>query len=312
MQTRNRFQYEIATGRTTLPVAAFITIIIWVISTVHDWMNLGSLLCAGMVSYILIEMDTRYTLIRTRTTLPSALFLLFYSALTFMHHWSLVCLIPILFLLSLSGLFRSYESTHASTTVFHSFFWIGLTSLLLPNFIWLAPLLYIHMIPLRSLNAKSFFAGLAGISIPYWFILCYYIYFDNIQGFINLVIRTIHFQPIDYTILQPSQYVSWAVIFILSVIFIILYLQNAYKDKVQTRFFLKTIIFMGLWIHVFIFCQPQFINAMLLPALIPAAIIGGHVFALTFSKVTHILLITTFSLCGLLCLFNLWMHSFNF
>lgn len=312
MQARNRFQYDVATGRGTLPVVALITILIWMISSVHNWINLGSLLCAGIVSYLLIEMDTRFALIRTRTTLPSVLFLLFYCALTFLHNWSIECLMPVFFLFTLSALFQSYELPNASVTIFHAFFWIGIASLIVPNFIWLAPLLYIHMIPLRSLNGKSFFAGLIGVSIPYWFILCYYVYQNNLQGFTDLASRLIQFQPIDYMNLQPSQYVSWAVIFILSATFIVLYLQTAYKDKVQTRITLKAIILIGVWIHIFIFLQPQLINILLPVTMIPAAIIGGHVLALTFSRITYILLIVTLSLCGLLCLFNLWMHLFSY
>ncbi|WP_300726513.1 hypothetical protein [uncultured Bacteroides sp.] len=316
MQTRNRFQYEVATGRITLPVASLIAIIVWLITsldnTLEDWTQVGSLLTAGFIAYVLIEMDTKFALIRTRTTMPSSLFLVFFAALPFLHGWTVDLFLPVLFLLLLSSLFKSYESPYASVPIFHAFFWLGIMSLILPTIIWLAPLMYLHMIPLRSLDARSFFAGLIGISIPYWFLLGYYVYIGNISGFLEKSCSLIQFQPIDYTMLQLDQWISWGIILLLYITFTILYSQSAFKDKVQTRIILKIIIFMGFWMHLFILLQPQYVNQLLPLAILPGTIIGGHLFALTNNKPTYIVFIITLSICGLLCLFNLWMLFFNF
>ena len=85
LSARNRFQYHIATGRGTLPVAVVLTLLIWAATSVHDWLNIGSLLAFGFASYLLLETETQFALIRTRTTLPAASFLLFYAATVFLH-----------------------------------------------------------------------------------------------------------------------------------------------------------------------------------------------------------------------------------
>lgn len=77
IQTRNRFQYEVATGRATLPVVSTLTLILWVISTPHLWANIGSLLIFSLTTYLLLETDTKFALIRTRTTLPASFFFCF-------------------------------------------------------------------------------------------------------------------------------------------------------------------------------------------------------------------------------------------
>lgn len=164
MYSRNRFQYETATGRGTLPAVFFISLILWLIPSIGDWEQLGSFLCASACAYLLQETDTRFALIRTRTTLPSALFLLGYASFTFLHGWSASCLLPVCFIGILYSLFHSYESPYASTTIFHAFLWLGIAGLIVPTFCWLAPFMYIYMINLRSFSARSFFAGIIGLS----------------------------------------------------------------------------------------------------------------------------------------------------
>ena len=79
LSARNRFQYQIATGRGTLPVAVILTLLIWAATSIHDWLNAGSLVAFGFASYLLLETETKFALIRTRTTAyyPSCGFLSF-------------------------------------------------------------------------------------------------------------------------------------------------------------------------------------------------------------------------------------------
>ena len=87
----------------------------------------------------------------------------------------------------LYSLFQSYESPHASTAIFHAFLWMGLSSLILPCIAWITPLLYIHMINLRSLEGKTFFAGIIGFTLPYWLLLGYDLYTDQTEEFYNVI-----------------------------------------------------------------------------------------------------------------------------
>ena len=76
MLARNRFQYELATGRATLPVTIIICLIMYGI-TYQEKTDLLSLAIHGAIVYCLIELNTTFSLIRTRTTLHAALFLFF-------------------------------------------------------------------------------------------------------------------------------------------------------------------------------------------------------------------------------------------
>lgn len=312
LSARNRFQYQIATGRMTLPVAVILTAIVWALSSVHDWLNAGSLLAFGFASYLLLETETKFVLIRTRTTLPAALFLLFYAAIPLLHEATPECVLPALFMLMLLFLFQSYESYYASGVLFQAFFCLGLSSLILPPLVWITPLLYIHTISLRSLNARSFFAGIMGVTLPYWLLFGYFVWTDNLAGIYPYLHRLFRFQPIDYSMLTLTHYVSWGIILLFTIIYSVFYLLSAFKDKVQTRILLRIFIWMGIWLNLLLALQPQYFNAWLSLTLIPASMMSAHYFALTFNRVSRILFNATLILWFLFCLFNLWMHFFNF
>ena len=140
----------------------------------------------------------------------------------------------------LYSLFQSYESPHASTAIFHAFLWMGLSSLILPCIAWITPLLYIHMINLRSLEGKTFFAGIIGFTLPYWLLLGYDLYTDQTEEFYNVISHILQFDQINYASIHFSYYTLWGVITILWIAFSIPYLRFAYKDKVQTRILLSS------------------------------------------------------------------------
>ena len=112
-------------------------------------------LCAAG-TYLLIELNTTFALIHTRTTLPSALFLTLYAFCPFLHAYTPAVWLPVLFLGILFALFQSYEAFYASTPVYHAFLLLGLGSLAIPPVLYLIPLIYIAMGDLRSFSARTF------------------------------------------------------------------------------------------------------------------------------------------------------------
>lgn len=313
LQPRNRFQYEVATGQITLPSVIVLTLILFALSaSSYTWGNFGSLLIFGIATYMLRETDTQFALIRTRTTLPASLFLLLFAAAPFLHTWNTAQLLLPLFIGMLFSLFLSYESPHASTPIFHAFFFLGLGSLLVPCIAWLMPLLYIHMISLRSLEGKTFFAGIIGFTLPYWFLLGYCLYTDQVNLFYSTLSLLTDFQAIDYATVPLERYIFWGVTAVLGIVYSIPYLRSDYKDKVQTRILLHILLGMGVWVNLLIALQPCRIDALLPLAFIPTVFMGGHLFSLTFNRFTRILFIATLIVWLLLCSFNLWIHFFNF
>ena len=84
MSVKNRFQYQVATGRLTLPVAILLSLVFCGISF-QGWESLGAWFMCACVTYLIIELNTTFALIRTRTSLPSAFFLVCFSVCPFLH-----------------------------------------------------------------------------------------------------------------------------------------------------------------------------------------------------------------------------------
>ena len=69
MSVKNHFQYRIATGRMTLPVAILVAAAVGSVNIAH-WTDVFSLAVCALTAYLLIEMNTAFALIRTRTAFP--------------------------------------------------------------------------------------------------------------------------------------------------------------------------------------------------------------------------------------------------
>ena len=312
MSPRDRFQYDVATGRWTLPVASLVALAAWTLmsgSLQADW---GALLCAAAMSYLLVELNTQFMLIRTRTVLPSCMYLCLFASIPFLHQWSVACLLPVFFVCMLFAFFRSYESYHASVTIFHAFFFLGLCSLVYPPVSWLFPLLFLHMVFLRSFNAKTFFAGFIGMLVPYWLILGYGLFVGNFDVFERAVLAPFGWEAPRYADISLQQGVAYGTALLLFVAYVAFYSLSAYRDKVQTRILLKTMIWMGAWGWGLLALRPQDGQQLLPVIFVPIAFLVGRLYALSFGLYVRISFYVTLALVFSLFLFGLWMRLFNF
>lgn len=306
----NKLQTEIATGRLTLPVVILICLFLWGVS-IHSWNELISFISCALTGYMMIEINTAFTLIRTRTMLHVSLFGFIISACMFLHPFHISNLVPPAFIIALFQLFRSYESGQASGNIFHSFFFIGLGSLAFPQLLYFAPLFYISMISFRSLSAKTFFAGLVGLIVPYWFLFGYAFYNGKIELFYSPLQSLIQFQPIHYTGFTPDQIISWGGITLISLTCSVHYFIVSYLDKTRTRLFLSFLIAVEAWIYALGLLQPQHFNVLLQLQIIMMSILTGYLFTLTRNRFSGIFFIITFVTLITLAIYNLWMQFFN-
>lgn len=307
----NRFQVNIATGRLTLPVVILVCLILWGIG-LSEWNEIGTCIITAISGYLMIEINTTFTLIRTRTTLPTSIYWYLSTIFFFIHPFEWSNLVQLAFLLSISNLFMGYESTKSSIHIFHTFLFIGLGSLAFPPLIYFTPLLIISTIAFRAMNAKSFFASIVGLLTPFWFLFAYSFYYDKMQLFHTIIKEMVHFYPINYSELQTTEITAGLFCTIVLIISSLHYFQVSYLDKTRTRIYLSFIAFAGWWTTLLIFLQPQYLPTLLPIQLIGSAFLSGHLFTLTQNRFSNLFFIVTFTLYIVLTIFNLWMRFFNF
>lgn len=307
----NRLQTNIATGRFTLPVVVLMCLALWLF-TGDIWNNPSSLLAIAITGYLMIEANTAFTLIRRRTTFQVSIYSLLATSLFFLHPFEWANLIPILFMVIICQLFSSYESHTPSTPIFHAFLFTGIGSLLFPQFIYFAPLFIGCMIPFRSLSIKSLFAGLLGLITPFWFFFGYAFIFDKMHSFSHLLKETIHFYPIDYSLISNQEWISWGVVTLLLAIAIGNYTVVAYQDKTRIRIFLSFIAITGIWTTLFCILQPVHSHEWMQIQLVCTSFLTAHLFSLTRNRFSSICFIVIFAILILLTSYNIWMQFFSF
>ena len=305
-----RIQTLIATGRFTLPVVILICLLLWAI-TAQSWNELASLGIIALTGFMMIETNTTFNLIRTRTALPVCIYGWIATSLFFLHPFCWENLVPLIFMLAVHQLFGTYESPLPTNPVFHAFLFISLGSLVFPQFMVFALLWWASMIPFRSMGIKSFLASLIGLITPYWFLFGYAFCSDDMPLFLAPLKEMIHIYPIDYSLLAPTDIISWGSITLLSVVSGIHYWQIAYKDRTRTRIYHSFLVYTGWWTTLLCLLQPTHLHAWMPIQLICMAFLSGHLFTLTRNRFSGILFIVTFVVFILLMPLNLWMQFFN-
>ncbi|MBR5541790.1 MAG: hypothetical protein IKU64_05475 [Bacteroides sp.] len=303
----SRFQIQVATGRFTLPVVILICLLIWS-CTIQSWSDLASLGITIIIGYLMIEANTAFTLIRTRSTLPVCIYWLVATSLFFLHPFEWTHFVPLIFILALCQLFNSYESTSPAIPIYHVFFFISLGSMIFPPMLYFTPLIWGSMHAFRSISGKSFLSSLLGIMTPYWFLFGYAFYYNKLPLFWSTLQEIFYFDAIDYSQLTKAELFAWAFITFLLLISGFHYWQIAYMDKTRTRIYHSFMVIAGIWTTLGSILQPTHIHEWMQIQLICASFLSGHLFTLTRNRFSAIYFIVTIILFILLILFNLWMQ----
>lgn len=300
------FQIQIATGRFTLPVTILICLLLWVF-TLNGWNEVGSLGIVVLIGYLMIEANTAFTLIRTRTSLPVSIYWTLAAALFFLHDFQWENFVPLAFLIAVMQLFQSYESSKPTTPIYNIFLILGTCSLFFAPAIYYLPLFFISMIPFRAFSLKSFGACVLGILTPFWFLLGYAFWKEQMQLFINPLKEIITFVPISYAHLHANEIISWIFITLFLLINGIHYFQTAYFDKTRTRIYHFFLVHAGWWTTLLTLLVPQHLAVWMPIQCICAAFLGGRLFTLTRNSFSGIFFFVTLVILILLTIYNLWM-----
>lgn len=311
MMDYSKLQARVASGRFTFPVVALVCLLLWLFTS-GGWQEGVSMLACVLVAYLLTELNTTFTLIRTRTTLHVSCYISLLTLCLFLHPLHTDTFVPLLFLLAIFQLFGGYEAPQAPVHAFHCFFFIGLGSFLFPQLVCFVPLFYIGMNTFRSLSFRSFFAGIIGLTTPYWFLFGYALYADRMETFCRPLQELIAFAPIRYGILDAEQLVFGGIIVLLSAVSSIHYLNTSYLDKVRTRLFLLFLVGVEVWNCLLGVLQPQHFNVLMQIQILICSILTAHLFALSRSRFTGIFFMVTFVILIVWSVYNVWMQLFNF
>lgn len=309
MNRRNVFQQAVVTGRLTLPVAILIFLAVAVIMyrQPKDLFPLGA---GALVAYLMIELNTRYALIRVRSMLPPSVFLFITAGLI---GWGSIASAGILLVYCwmLFSLFESYERSNASVSIFNAFLCIGLSGLCSPWLLTLALMAYAYMLMLRSLSLRTFFAGLIGLITPYWLLGAWYSYCGTpeavLSHFVGMTSPLFAFSSVPM-----SLWIVWGILVLLSLVSSMGHLFFAYQDKVQTRIYLRFFWYSLIFLNLLVCLHPILVHDLLLVQGLICSVLFSHFFSLYYSVITRILFPTFLIVILGLIIYELWILGFLF
>lgn len=309
---KDRFQNKVAASYLTLPVAALLSTILWWSEGIFSQNLVFGWLVCGLMTYLWVETNNTYSLLRVRSRMTPALYALLMGAMFFLHPLQDSSFVACSMLISYYLLFGAYQQSHAILPLFHAFLFISIGSLFFPQVLYFVPFyLWYSLLHLRALTWRTFWAAMTGLLLPYWFMAGYYFYWGDFGPFLEHIGKLTAFQPLDPTnsscwdLLRISS-VSYVAFF--SLVGILHYVRTSFNDKIRTRMYLYILMTQELLIMAFLLLQPVHFNILSGLLFMNSVPFISHYFALTHSRFSQILFILFILGFIVLAAINLWTH----
>lgn len=314
-----RLQGLVTAGRWTLPAAIFICTLCWVLTSVllpeltmtageeggsvlwqsartlllPAWAeHLVSFLIYAAIGYFLIELNNRFSIIRMRASVQTAIYFLLVTVCPEMHLLYAGNVAAITFLFSIYFLFKSYQQAQASGYLFYSFLFIGAGSILFPQLTFFSVLWLFEAHRFQSLTFRSFCGALIGWTMPYWMLFGHAFFYDQMELFYHPFKELATFGDIfNLQILQPWELATLGYLLVLFIVSAAHCVVAGFEDKIRTRAYLQFLIDVTLFLFVLIVLQPSQCSNLLPLLMISNSILIGHLFVLTNNKTSNIFFI---------------------
>lgn len=276
-----------------------VTLVAWMLPSPRDtmlWIGAGVTVLA---TYMLGELNNLYSLLRVRSRLVSALYLLLMLAYPALHVWRLEMLTSLCLLAAFFLLFASYQQARPEGPVFHAFLFATVGGMLFPPALVFPAVFYFCMLfQLRSLTLRSFVAGLLGVATPFFLYSSYAILTHRLPSAFDFLLSWLHFERPDYTLLTLPALVTFAVVFLFVLLALIHFFRERYNDKIRTRMLLYVIVSLEVVILCGLVLLPSAFNGLFLLFLLNSAPIIAHYYALARGRFFNF----WFNLCFLVLL----------
>ena len=275
---------------------------------------LGLVLCL-LTTYIVMETNAQQHIIRIRTRMMSCVWLILAASLSFLHPMGEPIVAAAFLCVSYHLLFRCYQKHRPQALAFHAFLMLSLGSFCAPVMLPMAIPFFLYLaIFLRTLPKKAFWAGILGLTVPYW---CYAVwcFIDPLKTSPSLerlpFLFPIEWNPTGFLSMTFIEQVSAGVVALLSIVSIIHYLNTNYDDKIRVRMILYIYVSQTLLLMAFLLLQPAHYQTTMALLVASASPLIAHYFALSKSILNTIFFLLSLLLVAGMATLNLWLTSFT-
>ena len=304
-----RFQNRVAESRIALPVTgvyAFAVCALGGLFTEQLWVQFVLL---AVSSFLMMELNNVNALIRIYSRMVSCSFLV----LAVMSQYLVVdvrCgIVQACFIAFYLFLFSAYQDNRAMGRVFYAFLMLGIASTMFVQILFFVPLVWVLLCTnLMVRSFRAFVSSLFGLLVPYWFMVAYYLYIDDVDSLLDHFLQIAQFGPVlGWMDMPVSHILTAAYVAILAVVGMIHFRLNNYKDKIRTRMLFEIFSVLALAAIVFMILQPQHVDYLLALLIVSTSPMIGHYIALTNTFITNISFYVMLVVVLIITCVNLWM-----
>lgn len=250
---------------------------------------MGIILLITIVNILLItQINSRFSIIRTKTFVPAFLYALLIATWKETHFLIISHLAGSVFLVSLLIFLSMYRDKTSVQQSFTGTLLLSITGLFFPPYLFLILLSWLGFFILKCNSPRVFIASIMGALVP-WIYYYAYTYFTGSEITVFQSI-TIDFQPGFLMTGRPvHEHVYLTFTLLIMIISVIGTYKNLFNDSLQTRKNINFIVIFLLFMVLLIFTFPKQALAFLPLIAIGYAFLFGHPLSLKTTKFYSIL-----------------------
>lgn len=254
------------------------------------------------------QLNSANSLIRIYSRMIMCSFLVITTVATFLFADIAPALVTMCTTMFYIFIFRCYQDKSSPGFVYYAFLAIGLASVFWVQMLYYLPLLWIIVATnLLAMTFRNFVASILGVITPYWFLVGWYAFNDNLVGFAEHFAGLADFcMPFDLSLLTVHQAVTLAFVVVLAITGILHFVNKSHQDNIRTRLFYEIFITVDVVTMVFILLQPAQMPYLYGILAINTAPLIGHFIALTHTKWTNLYFKFIVVVAAVLCIYNIW------
>ena len=236
--------------------------------------NILSLIITILNSFLIAQINNKFTIIRTRTFLPIFCFLLLISSWYPTHTMLSSQVALTLFIFAVFNFFNMLRDNKASEQAFLGSLLISVSSLLINQFIFLIPVCWFGFIIFQSLSLRTFMASVMGALAPWILYLSVVFMLNPGVNFQQLFAANLNFN-FSFSAFTLVEYIYAGLMALILIISIFGLSSMSRSDAIHTRNKLNFLIFLLVSLAILsVIFMNQFISFLPLIAFIYALLLS--------------------------------------
>ena len=273
-----------------MPSMALTATVVWLLCGLIPnelWMQFG---CFVVATYLMVELNNSNALLRIYSRMVSCSFIMLMCSACFLFQSLHAMVTALCMAASVTCMFHTYQDRLSMGWTFYAYMCIGICSVLNVHILYMLPIMWLSQLAyMRSLTIRTFLASMLGVICPYWFLMVYLIFNDQLEAFETHFGPLLHFGPIaDFSDISVHTMVSLAFVVITAAIGITHYQRKRQNDKIRTRMCYDTFIIQDLTALVLLTLQPQHSELLLTLMILSTSPLVAHYISLTHTRLTDI------------------------